>query len=57
MSWPGDVRIRLIRVTKGFAECLGRQTRPDRLPWYQCKVALMGTKVNLRPGNTRWAPS
>lgn len=57
MSWPGAVRIRLICVTKGFAECLGTQKRPDRLPWYQRKVALVGTKVNLRRGNTRWAPS
>lgn len=57
MSRPGAVRIRLICVTKGFAECLGTQNRPDRLPWYQHKVALVGTKVNLRRGNTRWAPS
>lgn len=57
MSWPEDVRIRFIHVTKGFAECLGTQNRPDRLLWYQCKVALMGTKVHLRRGNTRWASS
>lgn len=56
MSWPGDVRIRLVHVTKGFAECLGTQNRPDRLLWCQCEVALMGTKVHLRRGNPRWAP-